>query len=266
MGDAPTSAAAFVGSVPDIYERHLGPMYFVPYAQDLARRAQIAPDARVLELACGTGLLTRELLRVLPAGATLTATDLNDPMLDVARRLVRDERVKWRQADAMALPFETASFDAVVCQFGVMFFPDKVAAAAEARRVLAAGGAYLFNVWGTHADNPLSRVAQQVVQDAFPTNTPGFYHVPWGYHDRRPIEDDLRRGGFKTVTIEQVDLIARSASAEHAATGLVQGTPMAAAVMDRGDEITRRMAAAFRREFGEGEIATPTRAYVVTAS
>src|SRR5688572_3462352 len=130
----------FAGSIPEIYDEYLVPLIFEPYAEDLAARLISRPVANVLELAAGTGVVTRRLAAVLRGDVSIVATDLNQPMLDRAARTGTARPVDWRQADALQLPFADASFDAVICQFGVMFFPDKVRAFAEARRVLRPGG------------------------------------------------------------------------------------------------------------------------------
>lgn len=270
MTDAQGTNVSFVGPVPEIYERYLGPLLFAPYAQDLACRLQIGPKARILELASGTGQLTRELLAVMEPGARLVATDLNLPMLEVAKQKIRDPRVEWREADASHLPFDTASFDEVTCQFGVQFFPDRVAAASEVRRVLKPGCPYHFSTWAGPASNPLARIAQQTAEACFPTDTPTFYKVPWGYADTRQIESDLRAGGFKTVNIQGVDLIGRAPSPDHAAMGIVQGSPMSNVIRERGtitvDAFTAVVAAALSRELGTGPVAIPMRAWIVRAA
>jgi SAM-dependent methyltransferase len=269
MADASAAAGVgFSGSVPELYDRHLGPLLFAPYAADLASRAARTRPRRILELACGTGILTRELIRSLPADADITASDLSEGMLAVAKSRIDDDRVRWRQADALALPFDAATFDLIVCQFGVMFFPDKPAAAAQVRRVLRPGGTYLFNVWGALGDNPLAAVAQRALEETLPQDTPTFYHVPWGYCDPATIDRDARRGGFDDVKVEPVDVTGRSESAEHAAIGVTRGSPIAVLLAERGaaaaDEVTKRTAEAFAREFGRGPIGVPMRAYVVT--
>ena len=261
--------ARFVGSVPEYYERYLAPLLFAPYAQDLACRVQIGPTSRILELAAGTGQLTRELVNVMEPGARLVATDLNGPMLEVARSMIRDPRVEWREADATALPFDPDTFDEVVCQFGVHHFPDKVAAASEVRRVLRPGRPYHFSSWSCVADNPLARIAQETTSACFPENAPTYYSVPWGYCDTRQIESDLRAGGFRRISIQPLSIIGRAPSTDHAAIGIVQGTPMAQAVAERGvisvDAFTAIIAAALTRELGSGHIAIPMRAWVVRA-
>lgn len=270
MNDTVPVNVSFVGAVPDLYESFLGPFLFMPFAQDLACRMQIGPRARVLELACGTGQLTRELLAVMEPGARLVATDLNVPMLSVARQRIRDPRVEWMEADVTRLPFEPGSFDEVVCQFGLQFVQDKVAAATQVRRVLKQGCPYHFNTWGSPANNPLGRIAQETTEACFPEDTPTFYRIPWSYHDTRKIESDLRAGGFKEVLIEGVEMIARAPSADHAAMGLVQGSPMAHVIEARDsvtvDAFTALIAAALTREFGPGPLAVPMHAWVVRAA
>jgi SAM-dependent methyltransferase len=264
--------ASFAGAVPRAYHQYLGPLFFVPYARDLAHRLPAAAreDARILEIACGTGILTAELAAAMGGHASLTSTDLNEPMIEVARWLVTSERVHFRVADAASLPFDVSSFDIVACQFGAMFFPDKVAAAREVRRVLEPGGTYLFNVWGTLEENPIARVAHEAVNGLFPSNPVTFYLVPWGYADREQIAADLRGGGFRDVAIETVDLEGCSPSAEQAALGLVQGAPVVHTIRERGtvsvEEVTRAVAAAFAREFGLGEIRVPMRVHVIRAT
>lgn len=143
----------FAGSIPKLYEEHLVPLIFEPYAEDLARRVASRKPARVLEIAAGTGVVTRHLASALPEEVLIVATDLNQTMLDTAAAVGTPRPVTWRQADAMTLPFEDAEFDAVLCQFGAMFFPDKAKAFSESRRVLKTGGAFIFNVWDRIEEN-----------------------------------------------------------------------------------------------------------------
>lgn len=261
---------SFVGAVPNIYESFLGPLVFTPFAQDLACRLQIGPLARILELGCGTGRLTRELVGVMEADARLIATDLNVPMLNIARQTVRDPRVEWIEADATTLPFEPESFDEVVSQFAVPFLEDKVAAAAQVRRVLKKGCPYHFSTWTSAKDNPLGRIAQETAEACFPDDTPTFYKIPWSYHDTRRIESDLRAAGFKQVSIQGVELIGRAPSSDWAAMGLVQGSPLAHVIAARGgisvDAFTAVISAALSRELGTGPLAVPMRAWIVRAA
>ena len=188
----PHSDKVFDGSIPALYETHLVPLIFEPYAADLANRLASRPITSVLELAAGTGVLTRALASVLPERVSVVATDLNQPMLDHAARLGTARPVEWRQADAMQLPFPDASFDAIACQFGVMFFPDKAKAFAETRRVLKPRGVFMFNVWDRIEDNEFADTITTALESLYPDDPPRFLaRTPHGYHDPAAIERDL---------------------------------------------------------------------------
>jgi ubiquinone/menaquinone biosynthesis C-methylase UbiE len=265
----PGSHATFVGTIPELYDRFLAPTFTEPYASDLVSRLRVPAGGRLLELACGTGRLTRQLAAALPASVSIDATDLNEPMVNVARARVSAANVRWGTADATALPFGDAEFDAVVCQFGVMFFPDKVAAARQVRRVLKAGGSYWFSTWSSLDENPVSRVAREVGVRFLGTDTPVFVNIPFGYHDRERIVADLRAGGFATIEVDVVDLEAQAASAQEVAMGLVQGSPMVEQIRHYGratvDEVTAAVAEALAREFGAAPLRGPMRALAVHA-
>jgi ubiquinone/menaquinone biosynthesis C-methylase UbiE len=261
--------STFVGTIPELYDRFLAPTFTEPYAADLVSRLRVPAAGRLLELACGTGRLTQQLAAALPASVAIDATDLNEPMVAVARRRVPAPNVRWGTADATALPFGDAEFDAVVCQFGVMFFPDKVAAARQVRRVLKAGGSYWFSTWSSLDENPLSRVAREVGAQFLRPDTPVFANIPFGYHDRDRITADLRAGGFTTVDIDLLALEAQAPSAGQVATGLVQGTPMIEQVREYGratvEEVTAAVADAIAQEFGAAPVRGAMRALVVRA-
>jgi len=264
------SSAAFVGSIPELYDRHLGPLLFEPYARDLAARlAPLATPRRALELACGTGILTAQLRERLAGDVALVATDLNDAMLEVARqRLGARSALSFRQADAQSLPFPDAEFTAVVCQFGWMFFPDKPRAAREALRVLGSGGQLLFNVWDSLAENPLGRVVHETLAQLFPVDPPDFYRVPFGFHDAAEIRAQLREAGFERIEVEHVALTAHAPSAEHAAIGLVRGNPVISAIQQRGadpERVVDTVAAALRAQLGAGALDAPMRALAISA-
>ena len=192
-------ATEFTGSIPQFYDHGLGPVFFDEFADDIARRAAASAPMRLLELAAGTGIVTRRLRDLLPREARLIATDLNPPMLEVARGKFRaDEAVEFEPADAIALPFPDASFDAIICQFGVMFFPDKDKGYREAHRVLISEGQYLFSVWDSHRHNPIGRLITEIVTEFFPHDPPQFYQVPFGYHRIDPIKDSLEAAGLPT--------------------------------------------------------------------
>lgn len=261
--------AAFRGSIPEYYHRFLGGFYFEPYAADLARRLSVGPSASVLELACGTGIATRHVRAALPAGVQLVATDLNPPMIEYARGRLAGWDVHWRTADAQALPFKDRVFDAVVCQFGWMFLPDKAAGIREARRVLREGGTFLASVWCSLDDNPVAAAAHRALEQLFPSDPPTFLRTPFGFHDARAIEGMAREAGFEDVAVERVELLGRSPSARHLATGMTRGSPLALALEERGadlDAVAEAIARALRDGDGAVPFAAPLAALVITAS
>jgi ubiquinone/menaquinone biosynthesis C-methylase UbiE len=261
--------AAFSGSIPALYDRILGPLLFEPYARDLAERAAAIAPRRILETAAGTGIVTAAVLREVPA-AEIVATDLNQAMLDVAAQRVLSPAVSFQAADAQELPFADGSFDLVLCQFGVMFFPDRVRAYREARRVLKRGGLFLFNVWDGLGGNPAAEAAARAVASVFPDDPPSFLdRVPFGYSDTGRIEKELKAAGFEEVTVETVEKRSRAADAREAAYGLCNGTPLKAEIeaSDPGklEQATEAAAAAMAALAGEDGLDVPMSAHVVTA-
>ena len=262
---------AFAGSIPEIYERLMVPLIFEPYALDLANRLARTAPRDILETAAGTGVLTRAIASQLPPAARIVATDLNQSMLDHAKTRLRDDRVEWRQADALALPFADQSFDAVACQFGAMFFPDKVHGYAETLRVLKPRGYYLFNVWDDIAENDFANVVTEELAVVFPNDPPRFMaRIPHGYHDAEQIRRDLNAAGFGTVSIETVARTSKARSPRDAAVAYCQGTPLQNEIATRDasrlEEATQRAADALARRFGEGVIEGRIRALVITAA
>src|SRR4030095_3377211 len=211
----PDRPDAFVGTVPQHYDRYLGPVLFHGFADDLAARVTPRPGIRVLEVAAGTGIVTRRLLARVRGHGTLVATDLNEAMMAHGRREVpADPALEWRQADATALPFPDRTFDAVVCQFGLMFFPDKALAAREAFRVLTSGGVYLFNVWDAFEHNPIADITHRTVIELFPADPPQFYATPYGFSQPEPIVALLTQAGFAQIAWSRVAKTGSSPSAE----------------------------------------------------
>ena len=260
------SDSEFTGSIPAIYDRCLGPLLFRPFAIEAAHRVRDWRPARLLETAAGTGILTEALQRALPQ-AEIVATDLNPTMLDVAAQRVQPGHVTFQPADAQALSFDEASFDLVICQFGVMFFPDKVKGGSEARRVLRDGGHYLSIIWDRLDRNPVSHAISEALEEEFPQDPPRFLErMPFGYADMSRIETDLHSAGFDHVEIETVELSSR-VSASDAATGMCQGSPMRSEIEALGadalDRATIASAHALRQFDG---LDAPMSALFVTAT
>ena len=269
MGSSGTDKV-FAGSIPKFYDTYLVPLLFEPYAADLVNRLASRSLSRVLEVAAGTGVVTRALASVLPERVSIVATDLNQPMLDQASALGTTRPVEWRQADAMRLPFQDGTFDAVVCQFGVMFFPDKTQALSEARRVLRPGGVLVFNVWDRIEENEFADTVTAALASVFPEDPPRFLaRTPHGYHERSRIEQDLVSSGFSAPP-EIVTLAARSRakSPRDPAIAFCQGTPLRSEIEAHGasrlGEATDLAADAIGRRFGRGEVDGKMQAHVVT--
>jgi ubiquinone/menaquinone biosynthesis C-methylase UbiE len=260
----------FAGSIPKIYDTYLVPLIFQPYAEDLARRIADRPARRVLEIATGTGVLTRALDSALPSDVAITATDLNPAMLDQAKSVGTKRAVEWKQADAMQLPFADAQFDIVVCQFGAMFFPDKARAYAEARRVLRPGGRFLFNVWDRIEENEFPDTVTTALEAVFPDDPPRFLaRTPHGYHDQAVIRQDLAQGGFRSAPeIGTVTETSRATSPRIPALAFCQGTPLRNEIEARNpsrlEEATAAAEQAVARRFGTGVIQGRIQAHVVT--
>jgi SAM-dependent methyltransferase len=258
----------FAGSIPRLYETHLVPLIFAVYAKDLADRLRTGTPSRVLEVACGTGVVTRALAAALPANASIIATDLNQAMLDHARTL-GPPGIEWRQADALQLPFGDGEFDAVVCQFGVMFFPDKPKAFSEARRVLRPGGVFLFNVWDRIEDNEFADVVTTALASVFPEDPPRFMaRIPHGYHDVALIAQHLRDGGFKSApTVVTLAARSRARSPDIPAIAYCQGTPLRNEIEARDptrlEEATDAAAQAISRRFGSDSVDGKIQAHII---
>ena len=261
--------AAFTGSVPLTYETHLVPLIFEQYAEDLARRLAPRKPRRILEVACGTGVVTRALAAALP-GVAIVATDLNPAMLAQARAGGIKGKIEWQEADALALPFPDASFDAVVCQFGAMFFPDKVKGYAEARRVLKPAGVFLFNVWDRIEANEFPDVITQALAKHFPKDPPRFLpRTPYGYFDRAAIARDVAAAGFKPPQVDTVAMRAHASSPSEPAVGFCQGSPLRAEIEARDPAglkaATAAATAALAAKFGAGHVEGKIQAHVITA-
>lgn len=262
----------FAGSIPEFYDTYMVPLIFEAYANDLAQRAAAPAPASVLETAAGSGVVTRALASRIPEDSRYVVTDLNQAMLDHATaRQGSNERIIWRQADALDLPFDDASFDAVVCQFGVMFFPDRVAGYVEALRVLKPGGSFYFNVWDRIEANEFADLVTQAASAVFPDDPPRFLaRTPHGYHDVALIRDELGSAGFTQISIDTVAEISTAPSPRDVAVAYCHGTPLRSEIEARDagllDHVTDRAAEAIAVRFGNGPVAGKIRGHVVTAA
>lgn len=260
----------FTGSVAESYDKMMVPLIFQPYAEELARRAQQWQPARILETAAGTGVVTKALHNALP-DAQIVATDLNQPMIDVASGRIQSDKIHFIQADAQELSFADCEFDLVVCQFGAMFFPDRVRAYSEARRVLRPSGRYLLAIWDRIERNRLSDEAQRALIDLFPDDPPLFMREgPFGYHDPAGIEADLASAGFDTISIETLEMRSLGTSAGEVARAFCYGTPMGVEVEDLRpgslDEVFPAVERRLSALQGPNGIDEPMSAHIVTAT
>mgnify|MGYP002713204825 CR=1 FL=1 len=267
----PESDRSFTEDVARFYESTLVPMIFLPYARDLALRAlQLQPDA-VLEVACGTGVVTRALARVLDDACEIYATDLNEAMVSHAEQVGTSRPVEWSSADVMTLPFEDDSFDIVVCQFSIMFFPDRVAAYREIRRVLRPGGTFLFNVWKRIEENEFADVVTRALCDRYPADPPAFLErTPHGHGSSIEIRSEISAAGFARCELIPREDVSHASGPDVPAIAYCQGTPIRNEIEVREpgglEEATAQAAAALRDRFGEGPIEARISAVVVEAS
>lgn len=261
--------AEFHGDIAVLYDRHFVPLLFDGYAADLAARIQARHPRHILEVAAGSGALTRAILTQCRSDVDIVATDLNQAMLDVAMTKSSARNVSWKQADALALPFDRARFDLVACQFGVMFFPDKVKAYREVLRVLEPSGTFLFNSWGSLDENPITRTVSDTLAAIFPDNPPRFMErTPHGYHSLERITADLNEAGFGNVAIEKVCMTARSSSIRDVAIAFCRGTPWKseiAANTPTDEKVVDAVTTALERFSGGGALEGEIVAYVVSA-
>ena len=225
---------SFSGSVPVNYDTYLGPVLFEPYAEDLAHRLQKDRLEQVLELACGTGRVTRHLIPLLSASGQMLATDINADMLAMAQRKLSDSRLQWQVVDAMDLPFESGRFYHVVCQLGVMFFSDKPKAFREAYRVLNKGGKFLFSVWDEMRHNPQSLLIHNVISDFYGEEAPDFFKKgPFSFYSKEEIKRMVSGAGFQKVTLEEVRKPGYFSTVDDVIKGFVDGSPLYSFLSDK---------------------------------
>lgn len=267
---AQPASIAFSGNIPANYDAYLGPLFFEPFALALARQiAQLRPAA-VLEVACGTGRLTQHLPDLLPADASILATDISPAMLSYAKEVLsKHKNIRWDVVDAVTLPYNDQVFDSVISQFGVMFYSDRPKAFAEAFRALKPGGAFVFTAWDKLEYNPAAQLTDETLRHFFPIDTPAFYQVPFSYHDELRIRYDLAAAGFETIRMETLQLTGNADTAEAAAKGLLEGTPVHTAIVERDAALLAPMRRVLAEEltarFGAVNLRVPLQARLVVA-
>ncbi len=261
----------FTGSIPEFYDTYLVPLIFDAYARDLAGRVASLAPGRVLETAAGSGVVPRALADSLGPEARYVVTDLNQAMLDhAATKQGRDDRIEWRQADALDLPFDDSLFDTVICQYGVMFYPDRVKGYTEAHRVLKPGGRYIFSVWDQIAENEFADVVTAAAAEVFPEDPPRFLaRTPHGYHDKDVVRQDLSAAGFSDISVDTIEEVSRAPSPRHPAVAYCQGTPLRNEIEARDagllEHVTECASRAIAARFGEGPVSAKIQAHIFTA-
>jgi ubiquinone/menaquinone biosynthesis C-methylase UbiE len=261
----------FTGSIPEIYEKYLVPLIFEHYAKDLAIRVNEKPVSRVLEIAAGTGVVTRALATELGTEVSIVATDLNQDMLDFGASVRADENVSWQEADAMALPFEDNSFDAVICQFGVMFFPERTKAYSETLRVLKPGGRFIFNVWDKIEENEFANTVTNSLVALFPENPPQFLpRTPHGYYNIEQIASELKESGFTSdLVFETVHARSIASKPSVPAIAYCQGTPLRNEIENRDSSLLQRATEvatdSLAKDYGTGPIEGKIQGHVAIA-
>lgn len=266
-----TTDKEFTGSIPEFYDTYLVPLIFDAYANDLARRAVALAPGNILETAAGSGVVPRALASQLDPAAHYIVTDLNQPMLDhAAEKQGSDVRIEWRQADALELPFDNNSFDVVICQYGVMFYPDRVKGFAEAHRVLKPQGRYIFNVWDRIEENQFADIVTEAAASVFPEDPPRFLaRTPHGYHDVEAVRANLNAAGFSDISVDTIEEVSSAPSPRHPAIAYCQGTPLRNEIETRDAEllehVTDRATQAIAARFGNGPVSAKIQAHIFTA-
>ena len=267
-----TNDKVFAGSIPEFYDTYLVPLIFEAYAEDIATRAASLGPKAVLEIAAGSGVVTRALAPKLEHDTRYVASDLNQPMLNhAALRQDNNDRIIWQQADALNLPFDDGDFDVVICQFGVMFFPDRIAGYKQARRVLKPGGKLIFNVWDSIIHNEFADIVTQTAATVFADDPPEFLaRTPHGYHDRDVIKTELENAGFLQIEIDTIEESSTAPSPRHPAIAYCQGTPLLGEIEARNadllDHVTELATRNIAELFGDGEVSGKIQGHVITVT
>jgi len=243
--------SAFVGAIPANYDEYLGPLIFEVYAKELARRVVVPEGGLVLETAAGTGLATREIRKAIDPSVRIIATDLNSDMLELAKTKFDDsDNVEFQTANAQELPFDDGTFDAIVCQFSVMFFPDKLTALKEAGRVLKPGGHFYFSIWDSLAHNDFIRTTNAEIATLSPGEPPDFFNTPYGYFEIDTVKELLELAGFGEIEISVLPRRSTAPKARHVALGYILGTPVRLQIESATDETLAEVVDRVERAIG----------------
>jgi ubiquinone/menaquinone biosynthesis C-methylase UbiE len=260
---------SFSGSIPTNYNRYLGPLLFIPYAEDIASRVPSSATS-ILELACGTGLVTAQLSKRFSSSTKIIATDLNPDMIAIGKSNLTDSRIEWQVADMMQLPFDDNSFDAVVCQFGVMFVPDKLKAFKEAFRVLKKGGTFIFNTWDEIKNVEAFSIGNKVIQEFFNHNAPAFFKVPFSMYDPDELRQLMVSSGFSNIHVELVKKIGKAETSLHAAKGIIEGNPIYKEIMEINPNaigiLEEKISQQLHETFGQNPLTHSMTAFVATGT
>lgn len=262
----------FTDSIPEFYDIYLAPLIFDEFAEDLANRAMLESPQNILEIAAGSGVVARALAAKIPSDVNYMVTDLEQEMLDHAQtKQSKQDNVSWQIADAMKLPYEDGDFDTIICQFGFMFFADKIKAASEAKRVLKSGGEFIFNIWDRLENNVFADLVTQAAVKIFPNDPPLFLdRIPYGYYDNDAMRKTLQDAGFKHIVIQEKITISKAVSALHVAMAFTYGTPLRNEIEARDPDGLQKVALAavdlIKKYCGEGEISAKMHGFVITAS
>jgi ubiquinone/menaquinone biosynthesis C-methylase UbiE len=260
----------FSGSVPKNYDHYLGPMFFEPYAVEIAQRVDASSVKNALEIGCGTGRVTKHLRNALHATATLTASDLSEGMLKIAMQKLNGSNIDWQIIDAQQLPFDDNSLDLVVCAFALMFVPDRSKAYSEVFRVLRPGGTFIFTTWDKLENNEASHVFRTIVKEYFGDSLPETYKLPFSLHDPEMLESQLEKIGFSNANVEVVKKFSVCPSAKTAAEGLINGGTLYNEIIKRNPawvgEITSAVESQLSKKYGDSPLTTPMKALLAISN
>lgn len=224
-------------SIPEVYEKYLGPYLYEPYSLYITKRIQGNPQ-QVLEIGVGSGRLTNHISKKLTQTAKIIGVDINPNMLEIAKQKVKAPNVEFVKADAQKLPFPDNSFDFVICQFGFMFLSDKQKGFNEAWRVLKPGGQFIFLTWDKAENNVTLHISQQTILQLLKTPPPPYFGKAYSAMNN---PDDLRQytktAGFENASIEKVILKGNCPSAMDAAIGFVEGNSIVKEILKEGPEL-----------------------------